>query len=90
MAQYLVKCNEDVKTISLPKLPVGYLGAKPKFKDYGLNTVSHHTPVIHLETNTVEIQFSVTQEIRVKAKLIEVESSRPRIRWSASLSTARP
>lgn len=32
--------------------------------------------MIHLETNTVEIQFSVAQEIRVKAKLIEVESDR--------------
>lgn len=74
VAQYLVECNEDVKTVPLPKLPAGYLRAKPKFKDYGLNIVSHHTPVIHLETNTVEIQFSVSQEIRVDADLIEVKS----------------
>ncbi|XP_052710850.1 hillarin-like [Crassostrea angulata] len=76
VAQYLVECNEDVKTVPLPKLSAGYLGAKPKFNDYGLNTVSHHTPLIHIETNTVEIQLSVTQEIRVKANLIEVESDR--------------
>lgn len=76
VAQYLVECNEDVKTVQLPKMSAGYLGAKPEFNDYGLNTLSHHIPVIHLEANTVEIQFSVTQEIRVKAKLIEVESDR--------------
>lgn len=76
VAQYLVKCNEDVKTVPLPKLSAGYLGAKSEFNDYGLDTLSHHIPVIHLEANTVEIQFSVTQEIRVKANLIEVESDR--------------
>ncbi|XP_062611451.1 uncharacterized protein LOC134273277 isoform X2 [Saccostrea cucullata] len=76
VAQYLVECNEDVKTVPLPKLPAGYLGAQPKFNDFGLNTLSHHIPVIHLETNSVEIQFSTAQEMRVTANLIEVESDR--------------
>uniref|UniRef100_A0A8W8JJ74 Transglutaminase-like domain-containing protein n=1 Tax=Magallana gigas TaxID=29159 RepID=A0A8W8JJ74_MAGGI len=76
VAQYLVECNEDVKTVPLPKLPAGYLGAKLKFNDYGLNTVSHHIPVIHLETNTVEIQISVAQEMKVTANLTDMESDR--------------
>lgn len=76
VAQYLVECSEDVESVPLPKLYAGYLGAKPKFNDYGLNTLSHHIPVIHLEANTVKIQVSVAQDIRVDADLIEVESDR--------------
>lgn len=76
VAQYLVDCNEDVNNVSLPKLSACYLGAKPKFNDYELNTLSHHIPVIHLEANTVEIKFSVTQEVRVDADLIEMELNR--------------
>lgn len=30
VAHYLVECKEDVKTIPLPKLSAGYLGAKPE------------------------------------------------------------
>lgn len=56
VAQYLVQCDQDVKTPPLPKLPPGYLGAQPKFSEYGLMTHSHHDPIIHLECNTVTIQ----------------------------------
>lgn len=76
VAQYLIECNEDVKSVPLPKLPSGYLGAQPKFNEYGLSTLSHHDPVIHLETNSVEIQFSTAQEMRVTANLIDAESDK--------------
>lgn len=74
VAQYLIECHEDVKTVPLPKLPAGYLGAQPKFNEFGLNTLTFHDPVIHLERNNVEIQFATAQEMRVTANLIEAES----------------
>jgi hypothetical protein len=46
---------------------------QPKFNDFGLNTLSHHDSVIHLETNSVEIQFATAQEMRVTANLIGVD-----------------
>lgn len=73
VAQYLIECHEDVKAVPLPKLPAGYLGAQPKFSEFGLNTLSHHDPVIHLEKNSVDIQFSVAQDMRVTANLIDAE-----------------
>ncbi|XP_033757635.1 uncharacterized protein LOC117340002 [Pecten maximus] len=76
IAQYLVECHEDVKTTPLPKLPPGYLGAQSKFSEYGLNTLSHHDPVIHLETNYIEIQFDFATEMRVTANLISVDQEK--------------
>ncbi|XP_052771924.1 uncharacterized protein LOC128211311 [Mya arenaria] len=76
VAQYLIECNEDVKAVPLPKLPGGYLGAQPKFNEFGLNTLSHHDPVIHLEKNFVEIQFATAQEMRVTANLIDAETDK--------------
>lgn len=76
VAQYMIECHEDVKTVPLPKLPHGYLGPQPKFNEFGLNTLSHHDSVIHLETNSVEIQFATAQEMRVTANLIGVEDER--------------
>lgn len=76
VAQYLIECNEDVKAVPLPKLPGGYLGAQPKFNEFGLNTLSHHDPVIHLEKNSVEIQFATAQEMRVTANLIDAETDK--------------
>lgn len=76
VAQYMIECHEDVKTVPLPKLPHGYLGPQPKFNDFGLNTLSHHDSVIHLETNSVEIQFATAQEMRVTANLIGVDDEK--------------
>lgn len=76
VAQYLIECNEDVKAIPLPKLPSGFLGAQPKFSEFGMNTLSHHDPVIHLEKNNVHIQFAVAQPMRVTANLIDAESEK--------------
>ena len=76
VAQYMIECNEDVKAVPLPKLPGGYLGAQPKFSEFGLNTLSHHDPIIHLEKNQVEIQFSTAQEMRVTANLIDAENDK--------------
>ena len=76
VAQYLIECHEDVKAVPLPKLPTGYLGAQPRFNEFGLQTLTHHDPVIHLECNTIEIKFGVCQEMRVTANLIDVESEK--------------
>ena len=76
IAQYLIQCDEDVKATPLPKLPPGYLGPQPKFSEYGLNTLSHHDPVVHLERNCLEVQFATAQEMRVTANLIEVETEK--------------
>lgn len=72
VAQYIIECNEDVQAVPLPKLPPGYLGAQPKFNEFGLNTLSHHDPVIHLDGNFVNIQLAAAQEMRVTANLIQV------------------
>lgn len=74
IAQYFLECNEDVKAVPLPKLPPGYLGAQPKFNEFGMNTLSHHDPIVHLETNSLEIQFATGQEMRVTANLIDAET----------------
>ncbi|KAK3603019.1 hypothetical protein CHS0354_037766 [Potamilus streckersoni] len=76
VAQYLIECHEDVKAVPLPKLPAGYLGAQPKFNEFGLSTKSHHDPVVHLETNTVEIHFDTIQDMRVTANLIAVDDGK--------------
>lgn len=76
VGQFLIECPEDVKAVPLPKLQAGYLGAQPKFTEFGLNTINQHDPVIHLEKNTCEIQFSTAQEMRVTANLIEVEGEK--------------
>lgn len=73
-AQYLIECHEDVQAVPLPKLPTGYLGAQPKFNEFGLCTLSHPDPVIHLKNNYVEIQFSTAQEMRMTSNLISVEN----------------
>ncbi|PVD31076.1 hypothetical protein C0Q70_10353 [Pomacea canaliculata] len=73
VAQFLVLCQEDVKTTPMPKLPPGYLGAQPKFSEFGLVAVSHQDPIIHLDVNTVTIQFKSEAPMRVTANLISVE-----------------
>ena len=76
VAQYLIQCEEDVKTEPLPKLPSGYLGAQPKFNEFGMGTLSDHDPVKHIDKNTFEIQIATAQEMRVTANLIEVDSEK--------------
>ncbi|KAH3823706.1 uncharacterized protein LOC127830990 isoform X2 [Dreissena polymorpha] len=75
VAQYMIECKEDVKAEPLPKLPGGYLGEQPKFCQFGLNTLSHQNPVIELEKNSVEIQFSFVQKMMTKVKLVDAVSN---------------
>ncbi|XP_076461449.1 uncharacterized protein LOC143293941 [Babylonia areolata] len=72
-AQYLIVCQEDVRTRPLPKLPPGYLGPQPRFSEFGMATVSHPDPVIHLDCNTVTVVFQTRQPMRILANLIAVE-----------------
>ncbi|XP_046335302.2 uncharacterized protein LOC124117442 [Haliotis rufescens] len=76
IAQYLIQCHEDVKATPLPKLPPGYLGAQPKFGEYGLCTASHNDPVIHLECNTVTITIKSENVLRVTANLISCDTEK--------------
>ncbi|XP_050399570.1 hillarin isoform X2 [Patella vulgata] len=73
VAQYVIVCNEDVKTTPLPKLPPGYLGPQSKFTEFGLSTASHHDPIIHLDTNTVTIQIRSEAPLRVTGNLLAVQ-----------------
>lgn len=78
IAQYIIECDEDVKVTPLPKLPGGYLGAQIKFNEFGLSTLSHHDPVIYLNTNNIEIQLATKPEVdmRVTANLIGVDDEK--------------
>ena len=81
VAQFLIECHEDVKAVPLPKLPPGYLGAQPMFNEFGLNTLSHHDPIIHLDCNAVKIGFTTAQDMRVTANLIEVDTENEYLDW---------
>ena len=41
-----------------PEFSKGYLGAQPKFAEFGLSTVSHDSPEINLEGNEVRKVYS--------------------------------
>ncbi|KAL8579136.1 hypothetical protein ACOMHN_036075 [Nucella lapillus] len=72
-AQYLVVCQEDVTTAPLPKLPPGYLGPQPRFSEFGMTTVSHPDPVIHLDCNELTVVLQSKQPMRVLTNLLAVE-----------------
>lgn len=74
VAQYLILCNEDVKVEPLPALPHNYLGKQQRFDEFGLTTLSHNDPVIHLEVNTVTIALKTSVPVRVTANLIAVDN----------------
>ncbi|KAJ8317703.1 hypothetical protein KUTeg_005607 [Tegillarca granosa] len=76
IAQYLVRCDEDVETLKLPKLPSGFLGPQPMLVKYGVTALSHPDPVIHLETNTVEIQFKTSQGMRFTTNMTMLDGQR--------------
>lgn len=72
-AQFLVLCQEDVKATPMPKLAPGYLGAQPKFSEFGMVAASHQDPIIHLDCNTVTVLLKCEQPMRMTANLISVE-----------------
>ncbi|XP_060595757.1 uncharacterized protein LOC132749861 [Ruditapes philippinarum] len=52
----------------IPYLTEGYLGEQAKFAQYGLTTVSHHEPVIRLDTNKVDIVIGYSEKTRFTTK----------------------
>ncbi|KAK3094356.1 hypothetical protein FSP39_000748 [Pinctada imbricata] len=59
--------------VQLPRLTDGYLGPQAKFYPYGLTTMSHSEPVIHSDTNQVEIVIGMSEKTRFTVKLLSVE-----------------
>ena len=47
-----------------PEFSKGYLGAQPKFAEFGLSTVSHDSPEINLEGNEVRKVYNDNNKIR--------------------------
>ena len=76
VAQYLIVCEENVQTVQLPKLPSGFLGPQPMLVKYGVTAVSHSDPVVHIDTNYVEIKFATSQGMRFTTSLSETETKR--------------
>ncbi|XP_021361181.1 uncharacterized protein LOC110455394 [Mizuhopecten yessoensis] len=58
--------------VELPRLTEGYLGPQAKFFPYGLTTLSHSEPVIHSDSNRVEIVIGTSQPMRFMTKLLGV------------------
>lgn len=53
-----------------PDFSKGYLGAQPKFAEFGLSTVSHDSPEINLEGNEVDVKIKFSKPVKVTANLI--------------------
>lgn len=74
VAQYLILCEEEIHTVQLPKLPSGFLGLQPMLVKYGVSTITHSDPVIHTDTNYLEIRFGTSQNMRFTTSLFETET----------------
>lgn len=75
VAQFLICCSEDVKTLQLPKLPSGFLGPQPMLVKYEITAASHPDPVIHTDDNKIEIVFNTSEAMRFTASMSEAETS---------------
>ncbi|KAH3856025.1 uncharacterized protein LOC127871145 [Dreissena polymorpha] len=53
-----------------PELPLGYLGAQPKFSDLGLSALSHIEPEIRTNDNQMEIKLKCKDNLKVTHQLI--------------------
>lgn len=50
-----------------PEIPVGYLGAQPKFSDLRLQTLTHDNPEFTVDQNSeLEIKFKMPRPIKVR------------------------
>ncbi|XP_033757401.1 uncharacterized protein LOC117339799 [Pecten maximus] len=58
--------------VELPRLTEGYLGPQAKFFPYGLTTMSHPEPVIHSDSNRIEIIIGTCEKTRFMTKLLGV------------------
>ncbi|XP_013408285.1 uncharacterized protein LOC106172195 isoform X2 [Lingula anatina] len=72
MCQYFVVCNESkVSGVRYPQLPAAYLGPQPGYTNLKMNTISHKDPLIVNHTGELEVEFSLSQPMRVTSNLIE-------------------
>ncbi|XP_060078573.1 uncharacterized protein LOC132558066 [Ylistrum balloti] len=58
--------------VELPRLTEGYLGPQAKFFPYGLTTLTHPEPVIHSDSNRIEIIIGTCEKMRCMTKLLGV------------------
>ncbi|KAK6174197.1 hypothetical protein SNE40_017518 [Patella caerulea] len=54
-----------------PELPYGYLGAQPKFSEFGLSTLSHNNPEVDVPDNQIELKFKTTRPVKLTGNLIQ-------------------
>ncbi|KAK7109510.1 uncharacterized protein [Littorina saxatilis] len=57
--------------MSKPEIPQGYLGAQPKWSEYGLSTVTHNSPEIKVNDTKLEIKIKTSKPTKVTTNLIE-------------------
>ena len=72
VAQYIILCDEVVKTKQLPRLPSGFLGQQPMLIKHGILPASHPDPIIHLDGNYVQIEFHTNKGMRFTSSLSEI------------------
>lgn len=60
----------------MPDLPHGYLGAQPKFKEFGLTTLSHADPVISSPGNDLEVKIGFKEPVKTIATLTNVKDEK--------------
>ncbi|ESO97033.1 hypothetical protein LOTGIDRAFT_231774 [Lottia gigantea] len=54
-----------------PELPYGYLGAQPKFSEFGMTTLSHNNPEVAVSDNQIEVKFKTTRPVKLTGNLVE-------------------
>lgn len=52
--------------MSKPEIPQGYLGAQPKWSEYGLSTVTHNSPEIKVNDTKLEIKIKTSKPTKVR------------------------
>ncbi|KAK3603018.1 hypothetical protein CHS0354_037765 [Potamilus streckersoni] len=62
--------------VELPYLTEGYLGPQSKFEPYGMYCISHPDPVIHSNTNKLEIVIGINDKVKFLVKFKQMEPKR--------------
>lgn len=64
-----------MKMAQRPDLPVGYLGAQPKFSDLGMSCLSQIEPEIRTNDNQLEIKLKINKPLKVTHQLINTRDN---------------
>lgn len=64
------------KMAQRPDLPVGYLGAQPKFAELGLSALSNIDPEIRTNDNQLEIKLKYKDPVKVTHQLINTREDK--------------